>query len=140
MSLAVPDPAPPARSRAPVRRGNPSREDCMGRVRAPDGWHIPDESWAALGPLLPGPGRAPAPRPHPAGGVAPETLSRLAGCLVLVLAAGWCGVLLGSGWWLADSASALTFLVPFAAACGGLGGTLLAPRHRLPGLLGGAVG
>jgi hypothetical protein len=72
--------------------------------------------------------------------VAPETLSRLAGCLVLVLAAGWCGALLGSGWWPADSASALTFLVPFVAACGGLGGTLLAPRHRLPGLLGGAVG
>jgi hypothetical protein len=71
--------------------------------------------------------------------VAPETLSRVAGCLVLVVAVGCSSVLAGSGWGPSDSASLFAVLACLAAVGGALGGTLLAPRHRLPGLLGGAV-
>jgi hypothetical protein len=113
----------------------------MGRLHASDDWHIPDELWAALGPLPQRPGNAPAsgPRPLPAERVAPETLSRLVGCLVLVLAVGSCSFLMGSGWGPSDSASSLAVLVPLVAVCGALGGTLLAPGHRLSGWIGGAV-
>ncbi|MCI0458441.1 MAG: hypothetical protein L0Z62_15865 [Gemmataceae bacterium] len=96
---------------------------------------IADAVWAEYGATEPRPGQEP-----PAGDNGPtpahaRTACRLLGCFLLVSAVGCCGLLVVSTWDASGPAWPPSAYAALAAAGGTVGVLLIAPRHRLSGLL-----
>jgi hypothetical protein len=70
----------------------------------------------------------------------PESAGQMIGGLLLGLAIAFCGLEMVPGWRIFNLEWPRSTFYAIMAGAGAVGGLLLAPKYRLPGLLGGLVG
>src|SRR5262245_62062229 len=97
---------------------------------------ISDAVWAEYGATEPRPGKGTPADNNPA--LAGKAF-QLLGCILFISAVGCCGFLMVSTWSASGPTWPPSVYAALAAVSGAVGGLLIAPRHRLSGLLGGAL-